>query len=121
MDNASRRLGIAVWIGAGLVFALVGAGLLLSAFHISGQTLSENAAAEALCLQRLRTLGTAERIRERLRLVIPKVATPRTGIEDASAITAACPGWALAYFCMGTACGGDGSTVKMIVEIAPAR
>ncbi len=102
------------------MFALVGGGLLLSAFQLSGQALSENAAAEFLCLQRLRTLGTAERVRDRLRLVIPKVTTPRVGIEDASAITAACPGWALAYFCMGTACA-DGPAVKMIVEIAPAQ
>ncbi len=120
MDGANRRIGVYVWIGIGLAFAAAGLWLLISAFHLAGQSDADNAALEALCLQRLQSLGTAGRVGDRLRLVVPKVATPRAGVEDASAITAACPGWALAYFCMGSACA-DGPAVKMIVELTPAR
>ena len=120
MEGASRRIGVAVWIGAGVAFALAGLVLLVSALRLSGQTEADNASAEALCLQRLRSLGTAERTGDRLRLVVPKVTTPRAGIEDASALAAVCPGWTLSYFCMGTACG-EGAVVKMIVEMSPAH
>ena len=120
MDGGERRFGVYVWIGAGLLFAAGGLWLLYSAFQIAGRSEADTAALEALCLQRLATLGTAARSGDHLRLVVPKVATPRAGIEDASAIPAACPGWALSYFCMGAACG-DGPAVKMIVELAPAR
>ena len=120
MDGTNRKTGIYVWIGAGLVFLLGGLWLLISAFQLAGRSEADNAALEALCLQRLQNLGTAARVGDRLRLVVPKVPSPRAGVEDASAITAACPGWALAYFCMGSACEG-GPEVKMIVEITPAR
>ena len=120
MDGANRRIGIYVWIVLGLGFAAAGAWLLVSAFQLAGQSEADNAAAEAQCLRRLHGLGAAERAGDRLRLVVPKVITPRAGVEDASAIAAACPGWTLAYFCMGAACG-DGTAVKMIVELTPAR
>ncbi len=120
MEETHRRLGVYVWVGAGAIFALAGLWLLMTAIHLAGQSEADNALAEAMCLQRLRGLGAAERVGERLRLVVPKVTTPRGGIEDASAISAACPGWALSYFCMGATCG-DGPSVKMVVEIMPAR
>ncbi len=120
MDDGKRRIGLYLWIGGGLVFALAGLALLFSAFRLAGQNEADNTTLEALCLQRLQSLGTAARVGDRLRLVVPKVAIPRAGVEDATAITAACPGWTLAYFCMGAACA-DGPAVKMIVEIAPAH
>ena len=102
MDGDNRKIGIYVWIGLGLLLACGGLWLLISAFQLAGRNEADNAALEALCLQRLQTLGTATRTGDRLRLLVPKVTTPRAGVEDATAITAACPGWALAYFCLGS-------------------
>ena len=61
MDGGERRFGVYVWIGAGLLFAAGGLWLLYSAFQIAGRSEADTAALEALCLQRLATLGTAAR------------------------------------------------------------
>ena len=124
MDGGNRQIGAYVWIGAGLLFGLAGAGLLVASFELAGRTQAENAALEAQCLQRLQTRGAATRQGDHLRLEVPRVESPRAGVEDASALSSVCPGWVLSYFCMGAACGDaatGGRAVHMIVELAPAN
>ena len=124
MDGGNRQIGAYVWIGAGLLFGLAGAALLVASFQLAGRTQAENTALEAQCLQRLQTMGTATRQGDHLRLEVPQVDSPRVGVEDASALSAVCPGWTLSYFCMGSACGGaatGGRAVHLMLELAPAN
>ncbi len=101
----------------GAVFGGMGLGLYVRAGWLAESGEAERQRAELACVERLRGLGTVARNDSGVRLTVSTIDDPRGRLSDASALLGACPGWAMAYFCMGERCAADGS-VAMVVELA---
>lgn len=103
---------------AGALFAGVGAALYARAWHETRDAEMAGQRAEAACRGTLSTLGAVTRTAEgHLRLVVGDVPDPRSRLADASAAFAACPGFEIAYFCLGERCGAE-RRVSMVLDLA---
>ncbi|WP_298365037.1 hypothetical protein [Azospirillum sp.] len=104
----------------GAVFAGMGVGLYVRAARLAESGEEERQRAELVCVERLRGLGQVARNDAGVRLIVPTIDDPRGRLSDASALLGACPGWSMAYFCMGERCAADGG-VAMVVDLARPR
>ena len=116
--KTTRVLSILLVV-AGAAFVGMGGGLYFRASRLAGTVEEQNLQAEAACLARLSGLGAVTRTETGgVRLIVPTVDDPRGRLSDASALLGACPGWSMAYFCMGQRCAPDGK-VAMVVDLSP--
>ncbi|WP_448206626.1 hypothetical protein [Azospirillum sp. sgz302134] len=118
-DAKTTRVLSILLIVAGAVFAGMGVGLYVRAARLSAAGEEQRQRADALCLEQLRGLGQVARTPNGgARLTVATVDDPRGRLSDASALLGVCPGWSMAYFCMGQRCAPDGK-VAMVVDLTP--
>jgi len=118
-DAKTTRVLSILLVVAGAAFAGMGGGLYLRASRLAATGEEQRQRAEAACVERLRGLGQVARSEAGgVRLTVMTVDDPRGRLSDASALLGACPGWSMAYFCMGQRCAPDGK-VAMVVDLSP--